>query len=501
MLNSDTTQPTASTDGTVEEIELGEAEKRVLKAAAPEASASPYYYDYSSSYRWKMFVTFAIMAMLTGPMIHNTALTGLLLRNGAYMERCNGNFDTYNPAEPYVKCLAMKQATNYLDSLAFTLIFVFTGVSGVLLDSFGAKICNLVGLSFQLIGWIFMFFSGPNFNGYQAAIIFLSAGVEPTFFGILSIANLFPSNMSTSIAVLGASRSLAAAVPQVAFKIAQSFDSIHLSHVALFFGALILVWATIVAFYLPFQPFPALPSGASLDTTPGPSKISYSKHLNQRPQISWKRFKPEFLHQAKQVWFYARRWPYWVMIGTVLLTFIRQGFYLRLGIRSIMNSDTPRPSLEQIYNIASILSCIPCMALGFFADRYSRSSVICFLMVSGSLTLFTLLFSSLVFDVVSLFFNWLCLSFVASQFYCYVGFCYPQRQMGTLVGFSFTVSALLALIPLFPAVSRAEGFGTFAMSSSILAVFCLLGAVGAVLLYWNVERPLLLQARVKKQVE
>lgn len=166
---------------------VGASSQKQVNATEVKVSATPadevplYQYDYSKSFRWRMLILFSLMAALTGPMINTTALQDLILRNGAYVEECSGLSDLKHP---YAKCNAMKIAADQLDSLAFTLIFAFTGVSGILLDAFGGKVCSLIGLSSQLLGWIFMFSSGPNFNGYKLAIIFLSAGVEPTFFGM-----------------------------------------------------------------------------------------------------------------------------------------------------------------------------------------------------------------------------------------------------------------------------------------------------------------------------
>lgn len=156
--------------------------------------------------------------------------------------------------------------------------------------------------------------------------------------------------MSSSIAVLGASRSLASGVPQIAMQIVKRFDSLQLSHIAAFFGCMIVLWAAFVVFCLPFQPFPSLPPGVFLDSAPGAGKILYTEHVNQKPKISWKRFKPAAASQAKAVWSHARRWPYWILIGLVTMTFIRQGYYLRVGIRSILTNDRTPKFVDPAYS-------------------------------------------------------------------------------------------------------------------------------------------------------
>lgn len=48
--------------------------------------------------------------------------------------------------------------------------------------------------------------------------------------------------------------------------------------------------------------------------------------------------------------------------------------------------------------------------------------------------------------------------------------CYPQKQMGTLVGFAFTVSALIALIPSGLTVSRLDNLTIFTVWSCVFGV-------------------------------
>lgn len=415
-------------------------EVSTVSTAETAEKAVRYYYDFPSYYRWAMLAFVTILIMLAGPPYMNwPPLQEMFDKSGAYNDLCTAaSADFRRGANGVVYCAAKDTEIKKLVSFGVSVMFCFTFVAGILLDSLGSKICTSVGLVSQMIGWVFIAASGVAFNGFKAGVFFLAAGADPTLFGLLSASNLFPGYTSTVISVLGAARSLAFAIPKLMQVVFENTEATLRAIVLAWCGVLACCLISVVLF-VPMQSFPKLPPGERYDDEPGDAKLSLRAELRRRPRFSM----ADGLSSAKTQFFqwlaHAKSWGYLIFLVIPPIQIIRNNYYSASYEQHI-------PSAIDFYTIMNPLSFLPCPIMGLIADKVSAAVCICTLAVSGIISLIFGMLESEACDYISVIFQWIFVSFVASQFYCYASAVYPQQQMGKLVGFALLVGGVVGLV-------------------------------------------------------
>lgn len=380
-------------------------------------------------------------------------------------------------------CGAKDRAIAAIYPAAVSTMFAFDLVAGILLDCVGTKITCLLGLAAQIVGWILIACSGPNFNGYMAGFVVYAMGIDPAFFGVLPIGNLFPGWSSTVMAILGAARSGAFANSLIMKIIVESNRGrISLRGCALVFAGILGLWFLYAMVFIPFQPYPKLAPGVKLDTEPGAEKQSYKQYLRRRPTRS----KATFVAEAKSQWIGFRRYattlPYIALCILPILVFTRNAYYGASYNQHLYD-------VVDFFSIMNPLSFIPCPFLGLMADYISAALTILLLGIAGLLSMVFVQIGGTAMQYISVCFNWIFISFIASQFYVYVAYCYPQRQMGKLAGVVVLVGAMVSLVAT-PMYDYASINDRFTAMNIVVMLMSGLSILLACYLYFSWELPI-----------
>nr|CEL70272.1 TPA: putative transporter, major facilitator family domain containing protein [Neospora caninum Liverpool] len=226
--------------------------------------------------RWAVFGLYCVYCVLSGPAYINwTPLADVLFKAGAFEWLCGGV--STSPDFPLIgdgmaKCEDQEAEVNRLFTVTAASHFFFSFIGGSLLDFIGPKATAIVGLLFGITGWILLGVANEHLPTYIPGCLFMGAGLDTTYFPLLSGANLFPGHVATVKAVLGAALSFSFLVPiairSVYFR---SGGAIH--HRLLFFsfaGACLGFSLLIALFIVPRRPWraPYKPFGQRLRDQP-----------------------------------------------------------------------------------------------------------------------------------------------------------------------------------------------------------------------------------------
>lgn len=481
-----TTEGLAGDSGSGKEVKLEVCPQ--TRAVSTECANSDnivsYYYDFPPYYRWVYVACTLVLAFIFGaPFLNWPPFTTLFDEAGAYNSVCTPDSEGYREGDDGL--LYCKEKLVWIDTLAtFTgsTMFCFTFVGGVLLDCFGSKVCTATGGAGLLLGWLIIASSGIHFNGFKAGMFFLGAGTDLCIFGLLPAANLFPGYNSTVIAMLGTARSLTFTVP-IIMKALLVNAGFSLRAIALGFSAILVASLCVVIFFVPSQPFPRTTAHVQLDFEPGEGKISLREHLNRRPRISWDAFSKTAKAQAADWFTFARTWGYLAFLPVAATVTIRNGYYAS-------SYQVHLPDVKTFYEIMNPLSFIPCPLLGLFADKVSAALCVAFLAICAAGSMLLAMFDTLVTQYISVLFNWLFIAFISSQFYCYVGAVYPQRQMGKLAGFAMLFGGICGLASNNMYNFASQSSGNLRAMDILVVGFGVAALAIALCLYVFIERPI-----------
>jgi MFS family permease len=147
-------------------------------------------------------------------------------------------------------------------NLFFTVASITANVSalpiGTMLDRFGPRICNVAGCLCLTIGSLLMYlaFKVPEFDGYIIGNFFLSLGGTCIFVPAFQIANAFPRNSGTVVALITGAFDASAAV-FLFYRIAYEASEDAVRPEYFFLGYLIVPFLIFLAqyFLLPSKPY------------------------------------------------------------------------------------------------------------------------------------------------------------------------------------------------------------------------------------------------------
>ncbi|PFH34758.1 transporter, major facilitator family protein [Besnoitia besnoiti] len=226
--------------------------------------------------RWAVLLLYCVYCVFSGPAYINwTPIADVLFKAGAYEWRCQGAVTS--PDLPLVgdgmaKCEDQEADVNRLFTITAASHFFFSFIGGSLLDTIGPKATAIVGLISSMTGWVLLGLANEHLLTYIPGCLFMGAGLDTTYFPLLSGANLFPGHVATVKAVFGAALSFSFLVP-VAVR-AVSFESggaVHHRLIFCCFGGICLGFSLLIALLvIPQRPWraPYRPFGQQLRDQP-----------------------------------------------------------------------------------------------------------------------------------------------------------------------------------------------------------------------------------------
>lgn len=213
--------------------------------------------------RRALLVVFLVIGFLTGSFFFNWPPAQLVyVRSGAYSWLCSPeqpafNLNLLSDTEIFeMVCDEQVQAIDSLMPIGVASMFVFAFIGGMSVDYLGPKISALMGLTFQISGWILLAFCGQNFPLYPVANMLMGCGNDPVYIALLDISNLFPGYRGMIIAILSASRSLSFALPSIFNLLLTSYpETLTLTTVFSGYIGVLAFCLLIVLFVFPYRCF------------------------------------------------------------------------------------------------------------------------------------------------------------------------------------------------------------------------------------------------------
>nr|PIL96661.1 transporter, major facilitator family protein [Toxoplasma gondii COUG] len=213
--------------------------------------------------RWTVLGLYCVYCVFSGPAYINwTPIADVLFRAGAFEWLCGGVStapDLPLTGDGTAKCENQEAEVNRLFTITAASHFFFSFIGGALLDFIGPKATAVVGLLFGMTGWILLAVANENLSTYIPACLFIGAGLDTTYFPLLSGANLFPGHVATVKAVLGAALSCAFVVPIAIRSVYfHSGGAVHHRLIFCVFACVCLGISLLVAlFIVPRRPWPS----------------------------------------------------------------------------------------------------------------------------------------------------------------------------------------------------------------------------------------------------
>eukprot|EP00922_Rhytidocystis_sp_ex-Travisia-forbesii_P005506 GHVS01008022.1.p1 GENE.GHVS01008022.1~~GHVS01008022.1.p1 ORF type:complete len:642 (+),score=110.25 GHVS01008022.1:267-2192(+) len=449
--------------------------------------------------RWMFLGFYVIYCFVTGPAYFSWAsLRDMLFYDGAYSWLCTGP-PTASSATS--SCAEQDTAVNGLLTLIGTSHFVASAAAGLILDSAGPKVTAVIGVAMQMLGWILLGASSKSFQAYPAAAVILGLGVDGAFFPCISGANIFPSYVSSVIAVLGASRSASFYViyfmeVAVVKQGTLSFSTVCYGFSCLFLGLCLAVAALLI----PLRSFPAprsltplpptnttagdtlkeaqQPAYAGLDdaTRRGSAKLSAAGSRRESAEVNHGSRRASFVATAaaaggrrgsfvpiatagsvavinlaeaeappKRVKFFSEVFSIFYVPILILFSITLQRCFFFGASTGVFLNDT----VSEVFKVLSPLSFIPCPFLGLMADKCgimwvmmvcntAGTALIAFAMIPG-------IPASVACQYICVLMYCLHVSFLLSQIYCYIADTFSQANMGKLIGLICAIAGLINL--------------------------------------------------------
>ncbi|CBZ53169.1 conserved hypothetical protein [Neospora caninum Liverpool] len=384
--------------------------------------------------RYVVLVAYCLYCLLSGPSFMNwTTIADSLYMSGAFEWECKpGEIDfTVLSHEP--KCPEQEISVNYLFTVASCSYFVFAMLGGIMLDFAGPKFGAFTGLACLVVGWTLFGLSSESFRAYVPAAVLMGAGIDMAFFPCLCGANLFPGKGATIIAILGSFRSISFIVGVTLRTIymnveGATFRGVMLGYVGVGLGLCVLVAVLIIPSKAWMAPDAPASASSEDDVEAGADAlVKQEKNLTAVQSI-----KRDFLSLS-----FLPLFPYFVLVLIAIL------FFAPSAKRLI-------PSAYEANQIISIFSFVPCILLGWVADRVGIVPVMMICNSCGLISWILMLIPGIPCFVASQFIVSILISiqmsFLVSQIYCYVAEVFLPENMGKMIGFLCSVGGIISLV-------------------------------------------------------
>lgn len=398
--------------------------------------------------------------------------------------------------DPTVVCDKQEARIASLIAVVTVSMFTMTFIGGWVLDLAGPRVSCFLGLILMSTGWILLLTVENKYGLLLPALILISAGVDPIFFGLLCIANLFPGHEAAIIAALGGGRSLSALLPTIFLPLANS-GKLSLKWIGVIMLCSMAVCATLVQLFVPVVPYrhgvrmkgedsleeykPMLQpldhpedlvlkrhkapvcaaeepkfnhlalahTGAAIDTIVATSRTvrlrDVGRSLTDYALYKWDQFKDQLL----QICHLVPSPLYWLVCIVSIVNMIRNNWLLASASKQMT------PAGLSYFGIVNSLAFIIGPIMGVVVDLCGPIFALLVLQITNGITTVSLMLSQLLssdykahnaFSYVAATFALPGIGFLLSQVYCYMAVIFPPEHMGKLVGIACILSGLVAMI-------------------------------------------------------
>eukprot|EP00922_Rhytidocystis_sp_ex-Travisia-forbesii_P057862 GHVS01085624.1.p1 GENE.GHVS01085624.1~~GHVS01085624.1.p1 ORF type:complete len:603 (-),score=93.90 GHVS01085624.1:694-2502(-) len=457
--------------------------------------------------RYLLVVVYMFMSFSTGCLYWgwSDGFRELLYREKAYAWMCSPPSTSTTSAA----CPAQEVAVNNLSTIALVSHMVFSSFSGGLLDTIGPKYTGLVGCAIKAIGWCLLGLSGPNFQAYILAFVFIGGSTDATYLPTLSAACGLLKMKGLAVALLGSAMSTSSAVPVILNAIGTSVDSggttgsgvslltLCIGYIGVAIGGYVLLSMFILPvsrkFYVQLEEktLQGVAGEAIKEQEGGGKKGEGQEESAERetegsvtPEQRVSHYvvvdgeKGNDTHDAESkpppppeeemggrrmgkdgCWRRLRNWyqAVWVKEGRDFRRFLFDSSFLLiipfLFISLLRNAFLSKSSLNQLGKAVDTIwgrvrpfSFLACIGFGLVADFFGVFTALFIVNLTGMLCYLLLLGSTIVWKYLTICVFFVFCSYCLSSLFTYIQQTQPARHFGKLSGIANTTAGLLTLL-------------------------------------------------------
>lgn len=429
--------------------------------AAPQQTRVPFGVN-----RWIYFAIIFVYVIFHGAIVMNwQPLREMLERSKAYSSRCSVG----DALDDQGTCAAQRDAIARCATYGPIMMFVGAGAAGFVADRLGPKVAGGLGGLLFIISYLCLALANESRSQlFLTGFIIMGIAIETSFFGVISVPNLFPRYRNFMLALLGTARSLSMYYSLMMERMTTATFPMKNSMIVCL--SISVFFTLLCLFMLPNRPYvKILPPGheaaanargwkAMFGKTPKNTKgqgdegqgvkglgeienpqpltaVSQSKTGAVAVTAREQNTKENLMEFAK-----AFKDPYliaWMVCFSLL--------YSR-GIFYPASLGDQHPDVTGPFGWVTPLSAIPCPFLGIASDFVGMMPVILFLNVCGTLMFICLISgTNMGAQWIALILSVFVLSFLASQCYVLIQEQYPETIRGKITGMCLLVAGLFAI--------------------------------------------------------
>lgn len=399
-------------------------------------------------------------------------LSNMLLRDGAYRWRCEGEQRVEGMR---YDCTRQDSSVQLLFTLGIGVSFCFSLVAGSLLDWRGPRLTASLGQLFSTVGWVMMGLSNQHRQLYIPAVIFMAMGADAGYLPSLTIANLFPGYEPLVIVGLCAAMSASFSVTSILDAAWRSSSHLSFRKVCLFYAGLGTgVCFLLAVFCMPTKAYKSqdeltLAHMKETENNERRSSTDSATEANANMQPNRKVQEATFTSQvvSRHFLLFLAYWP---------LNALFYNFYIT-SAEHLFGKD-----INNLIGILGPVSMIPSILLGVLADRYGVMALVLFIISSGVGMYAFALMPFRAAHYISPIFSCLYVSNFSGQMYAYVADTFRSTDFGRIVGIISVTGGIVGLlrIPINDKLTLQVFDGNYRYTCAIMlgiTLFCLAIAV------------------------
>ncbi|EDO06053.1 Major Facilitator Superfamily protein [Babesia bovis T2Bo] len=371
-------------------------------------------------------------------------LQEILYKAGAFADYCekkDGIEATYKTlyGVQYIDCPERAGGINNLYTMAYSTHFICSFLGGWLLDTFGPRICFLVGQFFSILAWLSIFCFPKSPVVLRLSFVVIGLCCEACYIPMLSVSKYFPNGSSTVIAIMGSCRSLSFFVPTLLSWIynVEGFKAEHLYIIGICYILISNGFCFVSGFFIMPSVIPVPPS----EKTNGKEASYELEHAADTNEGN----KPNVLQSIKNG-FNSPRLLEFLLLGAAVCLFMPAIEFVNKSQGDLLVASGDGGDATGVFKYFNILTFVPGPFLGALMDRVGPAIVMHFLHLCALLYYTSTVFDVYAMKIVACCFYLLAGSLCMSTVYCYVNKRFPPQYFGALVTLLFGCAGLISLI-------------------------------------------------------
>ncbi|PFH36359.1 hypothetical protein BESB_045510 [Besnoitia besnoiti] len=421
--------------------------------------------------RYVLLLVYSVVVFTTGAVFYGwTALSGMIFRNDGLAHLCPKNASgEYEPdmrkqGQLFI-CDEQDAAVQKLYTMTFAVACVMSACAGTLLDWLGPLFTEILGQTFNLVGWLLLAFSSPDFPAYYISLVFIGLGADSSLLPTLCVRRLFPGSTGLIITIIGSAASASFGIPLILNSIVENHGA-SVRTVSLCYCCVGPVLGILIAIFLiPRSGFALDDAGTTFreeeemliteeeearhGIVPEPAPGGFEDGCVGRGGGERESKREKAKRKANRLARDVVGSSFWKQLLSIRYCLIVVYFVVVSWGTSYYQQAARRMFSDAVISVLEVLlplSFIPCIILGKIADMVGIFKVLFVINSAGLLTYVFSFFDSDGTGYASALCFMIYMSLLTSQMFVYIEATFSPNHFGKLIGIGTMVGGLLSLV-------------------------------------------------------